>query len=107
MCFWEEEEEEEEKDAAMAAIEERTTVIQNQLMERKIYTNRVVVASRGDGGKFGGVQMVPISGITGEGLDELMEELALQSEVMNSRADVEARAEGLVIDAKVCGVCSC
>ena len=51
--------------------------------------------------------MVPVSGITGEGLDELMEDLVFQSEVIDLRADVEVRAEGLVVDVKVGGVCPC
>jgi len=83
-------------------VAERMTMIENQLMEHGIYTEGVVASSvGGDGGEFGGVQMIPVSGITGAGLDDLMEGLALQSEVMDLRADVEARAEGLVIDAKI------
>ena len=91
----------------MAAIEEWNTVIENQLMDYDIYTNRVVVANGEDGGQFGGVEMVPVSGIIEESLDELMEELALQSKVMDQRVDVEVRAERLVIDTKVGGVYPC
>ena len=51
------------------------------------------------------MQMVPISVITGEALDEFIEVLVFQSEVIDLRADLKARGEGLVIDAKVDGVC--
>lgn len=34
---------------------------------------------------FDGVQLIPVSGITGDGLDDLIEGLALQSEVMDLR----------------------
>jgi translation initiation factor IF-2 len=47
------------------------------------------------------VQVIPTSGLTGQGLDELMEGLLLQSEVMDLRADDQARAEGIVMDARV------
>jgi translation initiation factor IF-2 len=47
------------------------------------------------------VQMTPVSGLTGKGLDELIETLALQSEVMDLRADTETLVEGVVLDAKV------
>ena len=71
--------------------------IEGQLMEEGIYTERMTV----EGCEFDPVQLVPLSGLTGEGVDELIELLALQSEIMDLRADSEARAEGLVIDAKV------
>lgn len=72
--------------------------IENQLMEHDIFTENVGNSSDAE---FGGVQIFPVSGLTGEGLDALVEGLALQSEIMDLRADNEARAEGLVIDAKV------
>jgi len=77
-------------------LEERQMMIENQLMENGIFTDGV-----GGGGEFDGVQLIPVSGMTGDGLDDLIEGLALQSEVMDLRADVEARAEGLVIDSKI------
>ena len=45
--------------------------------------------------------MIPTSGLTGAGLDDLMEGLILQSEVMDLRADDEAHAEGIVMDARI------
>lgn len=39
--------------------------------------------------------------MTGEGLDELIEGLILQSEIMDLRADHEAHAEGIVMDARM------
>ena len=47
------------------------------------------------------VQLVPVSGLTREGLDDLMEGLALQSEVMDLQADPDAHVEGIVMDARV------
>merc|ERR1711933_470201 len=47
------------------------------------------------------VQMVPLSALTGKGIDDLMEGLLLQSEVMDLRADSTARGEGIVMDARV------
>jgi translation initiation factor IF-2 len=47
------------------------------------------------------VQVIPTSGLTGHGLDDLMEGLILQSEVMDLRADAEAHAEGIVMDARL------
>ena len=71
--------------------------IENQLLGQGII-------SEGMGGEseFGPpVQIVPTSGLTGEGLDELIEGLILQSEIMDLRADAEANAEGIVMDARM------
>ena len=78
-------------------VEESIMRIENQLMEEGIFSERMVI----DGSEFDPVQLVPVSGLTGEGVEDLIEQLALQSEIMDLRADPEARAEGLVIDAKV------
>jgi len=51
--------------------------------------------------EFGGIQVVPVSGLTGKGLDDLVEGLVLHSEIMDLRACQESRAEGLIVDAKV------
>ena len=74
--------------------------IENQLMEEGIFTERMAL----EGCEFDPVQLVPVSGLSGDGVEDLIERLALQSEIMDLRADPEARAEGLVIDAKVCKV---
>lgn len=71
--------------------------IENQLMEHEIYSSNL---SNSDS-EFGGVEIFPVSGITGEGLDDLIEGLVLHSEIMDLRACQESRAEGLIIDAKV------
>lgn len=71
--------------------------IENQLLEHGILTE----AFGGGPGEFGPpVQLVPVSGITGAGLDELIEALALQSEIMDLRADPDASAEGIIMDAR-------
>jgi len=78
-------------------VDESIMRIENQLIEHDIMTENM---SNGNE-EFGGVQIIPVSGLTGDGLDNLIEGLVLQSEIMDLRADDEARAEGLVIDAKV------
>lgn len=78
-------------------IEESMTRIENQLMEHDIYSERMAQT----GSEFDAVPIYPLSGMTGEGLDDLIEGLVLQSEVMDLRADAESRAEGLIIDAKM------
>jgi len=80
-------------------IDESRMVIENQLLEQGILTEGMPSE---DGSEFGPpAQLIPVSGMTGEGLDDLIEGLVLQSEVMDLRADVEARAEGVVMDARV------
>jgi len=72
-------------------IEEAKERIQNQLLEHGI----VCESYKGD------VPVVPVSGITGQGIPELTEILALQSEVLDLRANPEGKAEALVLDATV------
>jgi translation initiation factor IF-2 len=81
-------------------IDEAVMRIENQLIEHEIFTENVL-AGGGDEGEFGACQLFPVSGITGEGLDDLVEGLALQSELMDLRADYDARGEGIVIDARM------
>ncbi len=81
-------------------IDEAVTRIENQLIEHDIFTEDVL-AGGGDEGEFGACQLFPVSGITGEGLDDLIEGLALQSEMMDLRADDDAKGEGIVIDARM------
>lgn len=71
--------------------------IENQLMEHDIYTESMTTSDC----EFGDVQMYPVSGLTGEGIDELVEGLVLVSDIMDLRADKSSRAEGIIIDAKV------
>jgi translation initiation factor IF-2 len=49
----------------------------------------------------GETQMVPISALKGDGVDELLEAVALQAEMMELRADPKGNAEGVVIESKV------
>jgi Translation initiation factor 2 (IF-2; GTPase) len=78
-------------------INESLTRIENQLMEQEIFSERVATSSC----EFDAVPIFPLSGITGDGVDHLIEGLILQSEVMDLRACKESRAEGIIIDAKV------
>ncbi|MFT6821162.1 MAG: translation initiation factor IF-2 [Myxococcota bacterium] len=49
----------------------------------------------------GDTLFVPISALKGDGIDELLETLALQTEVMELRANSDRFAEGVVIEAKM------
>lgn len=50
---------------------------------------------------FGGdVEMVPVSAVTGEGVDHLLEIILLQAELMELKADPAGDVEGVVIEAK-------
>jgi translation initiation factor IF-2 len=45
--------------------------------------------------------MVPVSALTGDGIDELLETILLQSEVLDLSANPDRFAEGIVIEAKM------
>jgi translation initiation factor IF-2 len=49
----------------------------------------------------GETQFVHISALKGDGVDNLLESIALQSEIMELRADPKGRAEGVVIESKI------
>ena len=49
----------------------------------------------------GDTQMIEVSAQTGEGLDNLLEAVALQAELMELKANAERDAEGIVIEAKL------
>jgi translation initiation factor IF-2 len=49
----------------------------------------------------GEVQDVEVSAITGQGLDELLEAIALQSEILELKANPDRAAQGAVIEAKL------
>jgi translation initiation factor IF-2 len=52
--------------------------------------------------EFGGESpFVPVSAKTGQGVDDLLEQVLLQAEVLELRAPVEAMAKGLVIEAEL------
>jgi len=85
-------------------VDESVMRIENQLMEHDIYTENVLAGGSGsseEGVEFGACQLFPVSGLTGEGLDDLVEGLALQAEIMDLRADEDAMGEGIVIDARM------
>ncbi len=63
----------------------------NELLQHEI-----VVESLG-----GDTQAVPVSAKTKEGLDDLIENILLQAEVMDLKANPDRTAEGLVIEAKL------
>ena len=86
-------------------VDEAMVRIESQLLEHGILTEGMMGAGSGDDASdmYVGppVQVIPTSGLTGQGLDELMEGLLLQSEVMDLRADDAASAEGIVMDARM------
>ncbi|WP_104018498.1 translation initiation factor IF-2 [Roseovarius nitratireducens] len=49
----------------------------------------------------GDVQDVEVSAVTGQGLDELLEAIALQSEILELKANPDRAAEGAVIEAQL------
>ncbi len=49
----------------------------------------------------GDTVMVPVSAKTGEGVDELLEMIALQAELMELKANPKKRARGVVLEAKL------
>ncbi len=52
--------------------------------------------------EFGGESpFVPVSAKTGQGIDELLEQVLLQAEVLELKAPVDAMAKGLVIEAQL------
>ncbi len=49
----------------------------------------------------GDVPFVPVSAKTGEGIDDLLENVLLQAEILELKAPIEAPAKGLVIEARL------
>ncbi|MBT3585578.1 MAG: translation initiation factor IF-2 [Halobacteriovoraceae bacterium] len=49
----------------------------------------------------GETQMIPVSALKGEGIDNLLEAIALQAEMMDLRADPKGSGEGVVIESKI------
>lgn len=51
---------------------------------------------------WGGEELfVPVSAITGEGIDDLLEGISLQAELLELKADPDRRAQGLVIESSL------
>ena len=72
-------------------VQESTRRIQKELFEAGVVTE----------GMGGDVMIVPVSGVTGEGVDDLIEALVMQAEIMDLRADDNCEAEAIVIDARI------
>ncbi|MCO4793443.1 MAG: translation initiation factor IF-2 [Bacteriovoracaceae bacterium] len=49
----------------------------------------------------GDIQFCPISALKGDGIDELLDAVALQAEILELRADPKGQGEGIVIESKV------
>jgi translation initiation factor IF-2 len=49
----------------------------------------------------GDVQFVPVSALTGEGVDELLDAISLQAEIMELKAPADGPAHGAVIEARL------
>jgi len=80
-------------------VEQAKLTVEGQLVENGIMPEGMIGSSEGTVGAP--VQVFPISALTGEGIDDLVEGLALQSEVMDLRADDAANGEGYVMDARI------
>ncbi len=67
-----------------------------QRVKQELLTHDVVAE------EFGGeVQFVEVSAKTGQGIDQLLESIALQSEVLELKAPVHAPAKGVVIESRL------
>ncbi|MEN9886748.1 MAG: translation initiation factor, partial [Pseudomonadota bacterium] len=65
-------------------------------LRTELVTEQVVPEEYGGDSPF-----VPVSAKTGQGIDELLEQVLLQAEVLELKAPIEAHAKGLVIEAKL------
>ena len=66
-------------------------VIRQRLMEHELIAE-----------EFGGdIQMVNVSALKAEGIEELLEAVLLQAEILELRANPERSAEGVILEARV------
>jgi translation initiation factor IF-2 len=65
-------------------------------VKQELLTNGVVPEEYG-----GDSPVVPVSAKTGQGIDELLEQVLLQAEVLELKAPVDAPAKGVVIEARL------
>ncbi len=65
-------------------------------VKQELVTEEVVPEEYGGDSPF-----VPVSAKTGEGIDNLLEQVLLQAEVLELKAPIDAPAKGLVIEAKL------
>ena len=49
----------------------------------------------------GNIQMVPVSALKGDGVDELLERIALEAEILELKAHYEGAAQGVVIESEL------
>ena len=49
----------------------------------------------------GNIQMVPVSALKGDGIDELLERIALEAEILELKAHYEGAAQGVVIESEL------
>lgn len=80
-------------------VDEARMRIESQLLEHGILVEGMPSQDKSEYGPP--VQLFPVSALKGEGIDDLIEGLALQSEIMDLRADDNTGAEGIVLDARV------
>ena len=80
-------------------VKESRRKIEMQLLQHGIVTEGMLSSGEGEFGPP--VQLVPVSGLKGYGLDDLIDALTLQADVMDLRADHDTAAEGIVMDARV------
>ncbi|MDC0148304.1 translation initiation factor IF-2 [Alphaproteobacteria bacterium] len=67
------------------------TRVKNELLQHEIISEEM----------GGDTQMIEVSAQTGDGLDDLLEAVALQAELMELKANANREAEGVVIEAKL------
>ena len=65
-------------------------------VKQELVTEQVVPEEYG-----GDVPFVPVSAKTGQGIDELLENVLLQAEILELKAQIDAPAKGLVIEARL------
>ena len=49
----------------------------------------------------GNTQIVPISALKGEGIDDLLDAIVLQSEIMQLKADPDEKGEGVILESRI------
>jgi translation initiation factor IF-2 len=67
------------------------TRVKNELLQHEVISEEM----------GGDTQMIEVSAKTGDGLDDLLEAVALQAELMELKANPDREAEGVVIEAKL------
>ena len=85
---------------ALTKVDKLTDAQERETARRKALTGLVEVDSVAE--EFGGdIQVVEVSGKTGEGVSDLVEKLLLQADMMELKASEAGGAEGVVLDAKI------